>query len=59
VEVSGRAESRYELGVWNPSQISSVEGAGLTKFGKLEIQMPQGATDSYLQQKLVIHFARP
>ncbi len=59
VEVSGRAESRYELGVWNSSQISSVEGAVLTKFGKLEIQMPQGATDSYLQQKLVIHFARP
>ena len=59
VEVSGRAESRCELGVRNPSQISSVEGAVLTKFGKLEIQMPQGATDSYLQQKLVIHFARP
>ncbi len=58
LEVSGRAGSRYELGVWNPSQISSVEGAALTKFGKLEIPIPQGAADSYLQQKVVIHFGR-
>jgi hypothetical protein len=59
VEVSGRTGSRYELGVWNPSQISSVEGAVLTKFGKLEIPIPQAAADSYVQQKVVIHFARP
>jgi len=56
--VSGLAGSRYELGVWNPGQISNVEGAVLTKFGKLEIQMPPG-TDSYLQQKIVMHFGRP
>jgi glycogen debranching enzyme len=59
LEVSGRAGSRYELDVWNSSQIASVEGAALSKFGKLEIQMPQGAADSYVQQKLVIHFSRP
>jgi glycogen debranching enzyme len=56
LEVSGRAGIRYELDVWNPSQIYSVEGAVLSKFGKLEIQMPQGTADSYLQQKVVIHF---
>jgi glycogen debranching enzyme len=59
MEVSGRAGSRYELEVWNPSQIASVEGATLSKLGKLEIQMPPGAADSYVQQKLVIHSARP
>jgi hypothetical protein len=58
LEVSGRAESRYELNVWNPSQISSVDGAVLTKLGKLEIQMPQGAPNSYVPQKVVIHFGR-
>ncbi len=58
LEVSGLAGSRYELSVWNPAQISSVEGAVLSKPGKLEIQMPLGA-DSYLQQKIVLHFARP
>jgi hypothetical protein len=47
------------LGVWNPGQISAVEGAALNKARKLEIQMPQGAGDSYLQQKVMIHFSRP
>ena len=56
LEVSGLAATRYELGVWNPGQISTVEGAVLTKLGKLEIQMPQATTDSYLQQKVVLHF---
>lgn len=56
--VSGRAGSGYALEVWNFSQISSVEGAVLTKVGKLEIQMPQGATDSYVHHKVVIHFGR-
>jgi hypothetical protein len=58
LEVSGLAGNRYQLDVWNPGQISSVEGATLTKLGKLEIQMPQPASDSYLQQKVVIHFGR-
>jgi glycogen debranching enzyme len=59
LEVSGRAGSRYEMDVWNPNQIASLEGAALTRHGKLEIQMPPGAADSYFEQKLVIHFARP
>jgi glycogen debranching enzyme len=59
LDVSGRAESHYELSVWNPSQIASVEGAILSKLGKLEIEMPQGAADSYVQEKLLVHFARP
>ncbi|HEV3511019.1 MAG TPA: hypothetical protein VGS05_04895 [Candidatus Sulfotelmatobacter sp.] len=59
LDVSGRAGNRYELDVWNPSQASSVEGASLTKFGKLEIQMPEGAAESYVAQKIVIYFAKP
>jgi glycogen debranching enzyme len=59
LEVSGRAGSGYQLDVWNPNQIASVEGAVLTKLGKLEVQMPPGASDSYLRQNLVLHFARP
>ena len=58
LQVSGLAGTRYELSVWNPSQISSVEGAVLSKLGKLEIQMVPGS-DSYVQQKITIHFARP
>jgi glycogen debranching enzyme len=58
LEVSGRAGNRYELNAWNPSQISSVEGAVVTKPGKLEIRMPQGTPDSYVPQRVVIHFGR-
>jgi len=58
LQVSGLAGIRYELSVWNPGHITSVEGAVLSKPGKLEIQIPPGS-DSYLQQKIVIHFARP
>jgi glycogen debranching enzyme len=57
LQVSGRAGNRYELGVWNSAQISSLEGGTLAKSGKLEIQMPQGAADSYTSQSLTIHFA--
>jgi glycogen debranching enzyme len=55
LDVSGRAGGRYELDVWNSPQVSSVEGAVLSKFGKLEIQMPEGAAESYVAQKIVIH----
>jgi hypothetical protein len=58
VEVSGRAGDRYQLNVWNPSQITSVEGAVVTKQSKLEISMPQGTPDSYVPQKVIIHFGR-
>ncbi len=59
MEVAGLAGTSYELGVWNADQISSAEGATLTKTGKLEIQMPTGPADAYVQQKVTIHFARP
>jgi hypothetical protein len=58
LQTSGRAGNQYELGVWNAAQVSSVEGGTLTKAGKIEIQMPQGAADSYTSQSLIIHFGR-
>jgi hypothetical protein len=58
LEVSGLPGSRYQLDVWNPGQIASVEGGELVQ-GKLELRMPPAATDSYVQQKVVIHFGRP
>ena len=56
LEVSGRAAQRYELAVWNPTQVSSVDGGTLSKTGGLEIQMPQGTADSYVPQKVILHF---
>ncbi|HUO25645.1 MAG TPA: amylo-alpha-1,6-glucosidase [Candidatus Aquilonibacter sp.] len=59
IEVSGRAGKQYDLGVWNPAQISSVEGASLTKQDKIHVEMPGGAGEDYVHQTVVIHFAKP
>ncbi len=56
--VSGLAGSHYELDVWNSGQISSVDGAVLTKIGNLQIQMPEGSAGLYVQQKVVLHFGK-
>ncbi|HYM76727.1 MAG TPA: amylo-alpha-1,6-glucosidase [Candidatus Dormibacteraeota bacterium] len=58
LEVSGLAGARYALGVWNPAQVSSVEGGALSQPGKLEMQMPAGPSDSYVQSKVILHFGR-
>jgi len=58
LEVSGLAGHSYELTAWNSAQVTSAEGGTVTKTGKLEIQMPAGAADSYVQQKVILHFGR-
>ena len=58
VEVSGVPGMDYELGVWNPEQISSVEGAVLTKQGKLRIEIPMEKGKDYLHRTIVIHFGK-
>jgi hypothetical protein len=57
MNVSGIPNTRYELSVWNPSQISSVEGAVLTKDSKVEISIP-GSSDTYTTQKVTVNFQR-
>lgn len=59
VEVSGLAGAQYELGVWNSGQISSIEGASLTKQGNFSIQMPKGEDNVYVHHTLLIHFGKP
>lgn len=59
LEISGIAGSHYELNIWNTSQISSVDGAIVDRSGTLQIQMPPAPSDSYVQQRVVLHFARP
>ena len=59
VEVSGVPGMDYELGVWNPGQISSLEGAVLTKQGNIRIEMPIEKDADYLHHTVVIHFGTP
>jgi glycogen debranching enzyme len=58
LNVSGLSGTHYELSIWNSSQISSVDGATVTKLGKLQVDMPKGAAESYVPQTIVIHFQR-
>ena len=70
VDISGLPGVHYELGVWNPSQISSVDGATLSQ-GKIHIEFPQsldgtgvdtsvGAmSEDYRHSTIVFHFAKP
>ena len=58
LEVSGVPGMEYELGVWNPEQIGSVEGATLTKRGKLSVQIAGERSQEYSHHTVVIHFAK-
>ena len=58
VEVSGVPGMDYELGVWNPGQITSVEGAALTKQGNIRIEMPAGEDGDHLHHTVVLHFGK-
>ena len=58
LELSGRGGARYQMAVWNPGQVSSVEGASLSQAGILEIPMPQAPADAYVSQQVIVHFGR-
>jgi glycogen debranching enzyme len=60
LELSGVSGRQYELGVWNPSQITSVDGGSVGKDGKMEIKFAEGVTPgAYLKQEIVLHFGKP
>jgi hypothetical protein len=58
LEVSGVPGVEYEFSVWNPEQISSVDGAALTKQGKIRIEIPAEKSPDYSHHQLVIHFGK-
>ncbi|MGA7319886.1 MAG: hypothetical protein WBW98_05205, partial [Candidatus Sulfotelmatobacter sp.] len=58
VEVSGLPGRAYELRVWNPAQISSVENAELTKQATIHIGMPNAPGEDYVHRILVIRFGK-
>jgi glycogen debranching enzyme len=60
LEVSGAAGSEYELSVWNPGEIQSVEGAEFNpSAGKktIGIRIPRSDSEPYPHVKVNIHFA--
>ena len=61
LEIAGTAGKQYELGVWNPAQVTAVEGADLSKSvsgdAKIKIQIPAGVSGSYVHEKITIRFS--
>jgi len=59
-DVAGVAGHTYELLIWNPSQISAVEGGVLSNkdesIGRLHVAIPDG-NDETSRQKIIFHFA--
>jgi glycogen debranching enzyme len=59
LQVSGIAGAEYDVAVWNPGQIASVEGAELRKSESvLHVKLPAAATDSYVNRKITVQFVR-
>ena len=52
----GAGGSNYQLGVWNPAQVASVDGAEI-RNGKLVLSLPSGS-EAYPSKKIVIHFVK-
>jgi len=60
LEVSGAGGAQYQLGIWNPAEIASVDGAELVKRAdsgaSLKITMPANIDQPYARAKISIHF---
>lgn len=61
LDVAGRSGAQYEMGVWNPQVIESVEGAELVKGdgsdAKLRITIPVKEGDAYPHAQVIIHLS--
>jgi glycogen debranching enzyme len=61
LEVSGVPGEQYQVVVWNPAQVASVEGADLVKSNseqaRINIRIPGDASQPYLHETITIHFS--
>jgi hypothetical protein len=60
LNISGIAGSSYDLTLWNPAQIASVEGADLIREGNsghLQIRIAGETSAAQIHQTIKIHFA--
>lgn len=62
LSLAGLPGKTYQFSVWNPSQITSVEGGKLRDarqdLAALSVEFPAGSADAYTHQTVVVNFAR-
>ncbi len=60
LEISGAAGSKYQLELWNPGEVASVEGAVLEKLADgsatAKFALPSNGEQTYPHAKLAFHF---
>jgi glycogen debranching enzyme len=60
LEIAGAQGKQYELGLWNPGQVASVDGAELLRTNpesaRITITIPKNESDSFPRERIVIHF---
>jgi hypothetical protein len=59
LDASGETSRSYDIEVWNPAQIASVDGGTVTKQGRLKIHFAADPGKGYVHQKVIIHFVNP
>jgi GH15 family glucan-1,4-alpha-glucosidase len=59
LQLSAAPGEKYEFEVWNPAQVTSVDGATLDKLGRLRFDTPEGPDQEYLRRTVILHFAKP
>jgi hypothetical protein len=60
LQIAGAQGRKHELGMWNPAQVASVEGAELLRTSpesaRLIVTIPGNESDPYPRERIVIHF---
>jgi hypothetical protein len=57
LELAGRPQATYGIDLWNGEQITSVEGAAVSKERQhLEVAFPQNPAQDYAHHAVVVHF---
>ena len=60
LEIAGAQGRQYELGMWNPAQVTSVDGAELMRTNaenaRISVTIPKSESEPYPREKIVIHF---
>jgi glycogen debranching enzyme len=65
LEVAGAEGREYEIGLWNPAQVTSIEGAEVAavsvkipaESARIKVKIPENMSEPYPREKIVIHFA--
>ena len=61
LEIAGAQGQQYQLGMWNPAQVASVEGAELLRTNaenaRIRVTIPKNESEPYPRERIVIHFS--